>query len=145
MPNLSGFELAEQVRDKVKNLVLVTGHPEYALKGYDLQAVAYLLKPFSFKHFHLAVNKLISVLEIEKTFIWFKVGTMSQQIKVYINTIIAIEAMGNYIKIYTSTNEMPYIVHSSLTIAENKLRLKLKPVFIRLNKSLLIFENHIVK
>src|ERR1700744_3045824 len=57
MPFLSGIELAKALRSKTKRLIFTTAHSKYAFDAYEVEADAYLLKPFSFGKFSTTINR----------------------------------------------------------------------------------------
>jgi len=141
MPGISGIELSKQIGSKIKCLVLVSGHINYAVEGYAVDAKYFLTKPFNFEKFKSITNDLIQRAFKEKPFVIIKLSGKNNIVKVYVDDIIAIEGYGNYIKIHT-INEMltPYYKLSEM---ENKLKEYLN--FKRVSKSFIISTKHIVK
>jgi two-component system, LytTR family, response regulator len=109
MPDISGIDFLSCL--KVSPLVIfTTAYSEHAVKSFELDAVDYLLKPFSLPRFLKACNKacewhsLRSNLSAtnEASYIFIKDGY--EQIKVQLNEILFVEAAGNYSKVYLSDN-----------------------------------------
>ncbi len=110
MPKLKGFEFLKTLRNPPK-VIVTTAYKEYALEGYELNIVDYLLKPFSFERFLKAVNKAFELpTETPPTIIHQKqdsddVGkriffnSNKKYFQVQLDDILYIEASGNYAKI----------------------------------------------
>lgn len=115
MPKLKGFEFLRTLSSPPK-VIVTTAYSEYALEGYELDVVDYLLKPFSFERLLKAVNKSISQRKdtpVTKPAVLKKDESSSntiflkenkKYIQVNLDTIYFIEASGNYTKIITSGN-----------------------------------------
>jgi len=101
MPHLSGLELLQKLQ--IKPLVIfTTAYTEYALESYDHNAIDYLLKPFEFDRFKIAVEKAKTHLKAQKqqnTFFFIKDGFATLKIK--FNDILFIKGSGNYLDIVT--------------------------------------------
>ncbi|WP_337044876.1 LytR/AlgR family response regulator transcription factor [Emticicia sp. 17c] len=97
MPDISGIEFIN-ILQKVPMVVFTTAYSEYAVKGFELDAVDYLLKPFSLARFTKACNKVLELSQINKEntpdFIFLKTGYEEE--KVFFDDILYIEAEGNY-------------------------------------------------
>ncbi len=120
MPGLTGIEFMHTLQKKPA-IVLTTAYSEYALQGYELDVVDYLLKPISFERFARSVAKVISRLAIQpekkeqsaaeslelspvpRDFIFVKSGYKS--VKVNIADILYVEGMKEYVVIYTKTKK----------------------------------------
>jgi len=113
MPKLKGFEFLKTLALPPK-VIVTTAYSEFALEGYELNIVDYLLKPFSFERFLSAINKVTSSntstlkkesnvnQKPEEKYIFLKQN--NSHIQVDLDTILFIEASGNYTKIITSDN-----------------------------------------
>lgn len=113
MPKLKGFEFLKTLALAPK-VIVTTAYSEFALEGYELNIVDYLLKPFSFERFLSAINKVTSSntstlkkesnvnQKPEEKYIFLKQN--NSHIQVDLDTILFIEASGNYTKIITSDN-----------------------------------------
>ena len=114
MPDLSGTELAILVNGSSK-IVFTTAYPEYALKGFEVDAVDYLLKPITFEKFSKAILKLKNYADVnaklnlhsaaakksdDSRIVFFKSG--SSLYKTDIDSIKYLEKDGNYFKLITS-------------------------------------------
>jgi len=107
MPDISGINIAKDLQNKPM-VIFTTAHSRYALDGFNLNALDYLLKPFDFQRFFKAVEKakerfefqtLHKSLKENNEFIIIKVEY--KNVKVFISDILYIEALDNYSKIYT--------------------------------------------
>ena len=104
MPKLSGVELASLIRSKTRKLVFTTGHAKYAYDAFEVQADAYLLKPYSLTKFLDTIHKLNLKDNLEDNLEYFFVksrGDNLKMIKVFYKDIIAVESQLNYITIHT--------------------------------------------
>ena len=102
MPFLNGLELLRVVRNHPP-VIFTTAYPEHALESFEFNVVDYLVKPIPFERFLQAVNKALRRVEEvsvrEEKFLILKEG--ASLVKVRIADISFIEAMQNYIRIYT--------------------------------------------
>lgn len=106
MPKLKGFELLRTLSSPPK-VIVTTAYQEYALEGYELNVVDYLLKPFNFERFLKAVNKIFIQQPSAKTNEESStknifVRSNKKYIQLDLNSILYIEAAGNYSKIITT-------------------------------------------
>lgn len=114
MPHISGLELLSGLKTSPK-VIIVSAYEQYALKGYELDVVDYLLKPVTFERFVKAVNKVHDLLVQETNnqgddFIFVK--SDKQYKKILLKDILFIESMENYVVIYTE--ELKEIVYATL-------------------------------
>ncbi len=108
MPKLKGFEFLKTLASPPK-VIVTTAYSEYALEGYELNVVDYLLKPFSFERFLKAVNKAIGgkasssqtsvspTIDERPSTIFLREN--KKYVQVVIDDIQYIESSGNYIKV----------------------------------------------
>lgn len=143
MPKLKGFDFLKTL-EKPPKVIVTTAYKEFALEGYELNIVDYLLKPFGFERFLKAVNKInkpekLSIPKeagITKS-VFFKVnGTLVQQ---KIEEIMFVEAIGNYCKIIT-TSSNTLVVRN--TLAECVAMIN-SEYMVQVHKSFVISINHI--
>jgi len=150
MPRISGIDLSKNIRDKTDKLIFTTAHTKYAFEAFELEADAYLLKPFTFAKFALTINKLIkntsaisTAHSSEKTKDFYVKTTEERNrfLKIRFEDVIAVESVKNYIKIYTVNEE----IITYLTLKEVKGRLDETNDFIQIHRSFIISKNHIEK
>jgi len=110
MPQLNGNDFLKTLKTAPK-VIFTTAFPEYALEGYDLDVIDYLLKPIPFDRFLKAVNKAYNIntsrpetVEEKKneSFVYFR--SDRKMIKVMLQDILYIESMKDYVKIFTHDN-----------------------------------------
>lgn len=143
MPYLSGLEFLESF-DKAPLTILTTAYSEYALDGFRLNVVDYLLKPYSFQRFFQAAQRAVDVYESrllkdkdEKDFgMYIRQGDAFQHIKW--QDILFVEAMQNYLKLHFK--HKTFIIHQTMTSLEEMLP---KDAFFRIHKSFLVNINYI--
>ena len=128
MPEISGLSLAKSIQHK-SQVIFTTAYREYAIEGFDLQAVDYLLKPISFdrflkavqKYFDLHVSKEIIkqeiVSEVKETSIF--VRSVRKMVKVRFKEINYIESLSDYVKIFTDKETI--ITRETISNIESKL------------------------
>lgn len=140
MPLLDGLDFIKSL-DKKPMIVITTAYSEYAIKTYELEVLDYLMKPISFPRFLKAVNRafkelnsnLTSNLKVSKrAHIFIKVDKKKMQ-KIYLDEILIIESLRDYLKITTISNK--YIIHSTLSSFTEKLP---SNNFIRIHRSFTI-------
>lgn len=143
LPKLSGINFIKTLVHSPL-IIFTTAYPEYAVEGFELNAVDYLLKPFSFERFLKAVNKALEKLttanqnsEINKTsFIFLKADKKIH--KVDLESIHFIEAIGDYMKVVTDSGQL--IVNETMKKLQEDLP---SQSFIRVHKSFIISRNKI--
>jgi DNA-binding LytR/AlgR family response regulator len=144
MPKLSGIDFLKTQKN-APLIVITTAYPEYALEGYELNVLDYLLKPIPFDRFLKAVEKAEESLlsrqlrasqpaqasRDEDPFIFIK--SSKKTFKVNLNNILYIEALGDYVKVFT-TDKM-IVTYQSLKNIETLLPPKSFP---RIHKSYIV-------
>lgn len=111
MPKLSGIEFLKTLKNPPL-VILTTAYTEYAMEGYELNVLDYLVKPFSFARFLKAVQKAEQQVQLtQKSTIEEKVGSVfiksnKKTYQVKFSEIIYIEGLGDYIKIYTEKSHL---------------------------------------
>ena len=134
MPKLSGINFYKSLNQKPM-VIFTTAYPEFAVEGFELDAVDYLLKPFSFERFIKAVNKAkgkLPAAEKESTdFIMLKAD--KKMYRTAYDDILFFESLGDYVKVHTK--ERVLIIASTL----KKLLTELpESRFLRTHKSYII-------
>jgi DNA-binding LytR/AlgR family response regulator len=141
MPYISGIDFIKTLQYPPK-IIITTAYKEYALEGYDLNVVDYLLKPISIERFIKAINKIIPT-EIRTTsaeqnqevpdssaFMYVKSG--GKNVKILLDHILFVESMKDYIKIHTDSSVI--ITQISITSIEKRL----PNSFVRVHRSFII-------
>lgn len=126
MPELSGIDFLKTMNGEC-DVILTTAYPEYALEGYDLNVVDYLLKPFAFERFTKAVEKVLNIQNI----LFVKVEHKMK--KVDLDEVLYIEGLKDYISIYTSEERI--VTLQNLKKIDSMLPDKR---FIRVHKSYIV-------
>lgn len=143
MPQLTGLQLSKIISKEVK-VIFTTAYPDFALEGFELNAVDYLLKPIAFERFYQAVSKLNAEVKTEivpnnqKEFIFVKTDGKNKFQKVLLNDILYVESLQNYVCIHTSKEQI--ITHSSL---KNVVESLPGNDFIQIHKSYVVALKHI--
>lgn len=140
MPDISGIEFAELI-DKQTAIIFTTAYPEFAVKGFELAAVDYLLKPINFGRFLVACQRVYDRLETNKTGKqYFFVKDSYEWIRIDFKDLLFAEADSNYITIYKTAGKTV----TRLTLAELAEKLPADN-FIRISKSTIIAVDKIEK
>ena len=143
MPGLTGLQFISTLQTRPL-VIFITAYKEFALEGYDLAVVDYLVKPVSLDRFIKACNRAKELYDLklnkkEAVTIsdadYFFVNVDYSQLKIKFSDIIWIEGVRDYIKIYLTGNAQPVLVRSNLKSMEEQLPLKL---FIRIHKSFMV-------
>jgi DNA-binding LytR/AlgR family response regulator len=142
MPDISGIDFVKSLN--VKPLVIfTTAYSEHAVNGFDLDAVDYLLKPFSLSRFIKACNKAHELFQIrnkniQNNYIFLKTGY--EQVKVFFDEILYLEAAGNYVSFVLKDKS----VLSRMTFTEVESLLQPEK-FLRIHRSFMVAISQINK
>lgn len=135
MPRLSGTEFYSTLINPPA-VIFTTAYPEFAVNGFELNAVDYLVKPFPFERFVKAVGKFLDQRRPPETASYIALVADKKTHKVNFQDIEFIEAMGDYAKV--KMKDKTLIVHQTL----QKLGEQLPPeLFRRVHKSFIISMN----
>jgi DNA-binding LytR/AlgR family response regulator len=143
MPDISGLELLQNLHPRPLT-VFTTAYSEHAVQGFELDAIDYLLKPFSAERFLKACQKAKELFDLRNAisptekFIFIKTG--SEQVRVAIEDILFIQSAGNYVSFMLKDGKLL----SRLTMAETEALLP-APDFIRVHRSYIVSRRHINK
>jgi len=134
MPAMSGLDFVKILPQNIQ-VIFTTSYADYALDSYNLNAADYLLKPFSFLRFVTAVNKASNLVKLKNLPVIqpFICKVDYQNVMIDPLTISFIEAMDNYLKIYTEGK----IWLVRMTLKEAVLNLP-QPYFQRVHKSYIV-------
>ncbi len=143
MPEISGIEFLRTL-EKSPSVIITTAHKKFALEGYELNVVDYLLKPISFCRFIKAINKYFQLNSglnnssenrvahySYNDFIYVREN--KRYVKIPLNEILYVEGLGEYIQIYTTVRK----VITKLSFGELSEQLP-QTDFIRIHKSFII-------
>jgi two-component system, LytTR family, response regulator len=141
MPDISGIEFAS-ILQKSPMIVFTTAFSEYAVNGFELNAVDYLMKPFSLARFTKACNKALEIKTLRneemKNFIFLKTGYEEE--KVFLDDIQYIEAEGNY---------MAYVLPNKKLLCRQNISESISQLpanqFIRIHRSYIVALDKIQK
>ncbi len=148
MPRITGLEFLKTLTNPPLT-ILTTAYPQYALQGYELNVVDYLLKPFSFDRFLKAAIKAKSLLEATQRPApapmnepgqpaYFFLKTDSKLVKIAHQDVLFVEALQNYVAVYTI--EKKYISYLTIKSVEEQLP---ADQFIKVHKSYLVAANKV--
>ncbi len=135
MPQITGIDFLKTLKNPPL-VLLTTAHPEYALEGYELDVVDYLMKPISFERFMKAINKVeerLSKTEGHVTEDHVFVKADKKFIKVYFKDILYIEGLKDYVIIRNEEGRV--ITLQTMKSLENKLP---QDRFIRIHRSFIV-------
>ena len=155
MDDLTGIDLVKMLKNPPIT-IFTTAYSEYALEGYELDIIDYLVKPISFHRFCKAIDKAIELIKyktvekedlkrtmtavetVTKTKEYIFIKTNRKLVKVHYADILFIQSFGEYVKIYTQDDVLLALQST------NSMESKLPPTdFIRIHRSNIININHI--
>jgi DNA-binding LytR/AlgR family response regulator len=145
LPKLSGINFLKTLPNPPL-VIFTTAYPEFAVEGFELNAVDYLVKPFSFERFLKAVNKVLVQLNFTSS---AKAGESKNSVSIFLKAdkkihkidldgILYIEAVGDYMKVVTGSGQL--LVNETMKQMLEELPAK---DFIRIHKSFIIAINKI--
>jgi len=143
MPKITGIDFLRNLPNPPL-VIFTTAFPEYAIEGYELNVLDYLLKPISFERFFKAVVKAQATLgsrpkpEITQAGAYFFIKSNQKIEKVLIEDILYIEALSNYAILHTKTKK--HIVYMSFKGIESQLP---QDLFLKIHKSFMVAVNAI--
>lgn len=154
MPELSGLEFSKIISSDTR-IVFTTAFSQYALDSYRVNALDYLLKPISYKDFLVAANKALQWFELTTQQHGSESDSQEQDkegldaiyvksdyklIQIELDSILYIEGLKDYIKIYTETNPRPILSLISMKAMEERLP---SSRFIRVHRSYIVQKSKI--
>jgi len=145
LPKLKGLDFIRTLKNPPK-IIITSAYHEYALQGYELNVVDYLLKPIEFSRFLMAVNKIKSErleampskvdLLIDRDHLFFNVS--KKLVKIYLDEILIIESLREYIRITTQSKT----ILTKIQISEVETLLP-PHEFIRIHRSFIVAKRKI--
>lgn len=137
MPELTGLDLSKKVPPETK-IIFTTAFEQYALEGYKVNAVGYLLKPFSYAEFLETADKAFLLYSSQKTVserTYMFVKSEYRQLKILFDDIIYIEGLKDYVKIYLTSQTSPVLTLASLKKLSEELP---ADKFMRVHRSFIV-------
>lgn len=135
MPAISGIDFFKDISQEIM-VIFTTAFSEYAVEGFELNAVDYLLKPFTLPRFKLATQKAMDLkhfhLQNQQSYLYFRIDY--SLVKVQMMDILYIESFDNYLKIHLQ-NQRPLTVRMTMKVILEKLP---KNEFIRVHRSFIV-------
>lgn len=136
MPHLSGLQLAKTIGPSTK-IIFTTAHREYAVEGFELQAIDYLLKPISLQRLLSAVNLFLAAQsrhalhQAIADFIFIKVER--RMVKLFLSDILYAESKGDYMQLHTQ--DKSYLTRETMQQLLDKLS---SQTFLRIHRSFVV-------
>ena len=141
MPDISGVDFFKSLPYRPE-VIFTTAHTEFAIEGFELKAIDYLLKPISFEKFVSACNRVKDYLESkngkgqrEKARDYFFINVTHKLHKIFYSDILYLEGFKDYTKIYLVNASAPLLVLHNLKYFEEQLH---KNEFIRIHRSYIV-------
>ncbi len=145
LPEKSGLDFAKTIY-KNSSIIFTTAYHQYAIQGYDYNAIDYLLKPISEERFCSAIDKVVDYIAfknskqgestIKSDFMFVKYNGVYT--KVQHNEILYIEALHNYVSIITHTQKL--IIYTSITKLAKELP---ESIFVKIHRSYIVNKNNV--
>jgi len=146
MPGISGIDFLKTIPNPPM-VIFTTAYSEHAVQSFELDAVDYLLKPFSLARFLKACNKAYELYELKRTSNNLTAGAGSvfiksgyEQVRVNLGDILYVEGVGNYVQFVLEKQN----ITSRLTMGEAEALLSAS-AFIRVHRSYIAARKHIQK
>ncbi|MFC3561122.1 LytR/AlgR family response regulator transcription factor [Pedobacter jamesrossensis] len=146
MPGISGIELGKSLRDKTNKMVFTTAHSKYAYDAFELEADAFLLKPYSLSKFISTINKLFpknaseSELADNDDFMFVKSKEDNLRLlKIFYKDIVAVESRLNYVQIHTLEKS----VTTYISLTEIAKKLMVFDRFVQFQRSFILAKDYI--
>jgi DNA-binding LytR/AlgR family response regulator len=141
MPKLSGIGFVKSLKEPPL-FIMVTAYPEYAIEGFEIDAVDYLLKPVSFERFRSAVNRAMERFSREKDSLVLQhvmVRANKKSYKINFDDLLFLEAQGDYVRFVSAQDAL--MVHG--TLKEFKAQIP-ESLFVQIHKSYVISLSKVV-
>jgi two-component system LytT family response regulator len=148
MPGITGLQFIQSIAQKPM-FILITAYEKYALDGFNLDVVDYLVKPVSLERFMKACNKANELHELrtkqkespsEGNTEYFFINVDYSLLKVVFKDVIYIEGLKDYIKIHLKSTTKPIVARMSMKSIEEQLPAS---IFIRVQKSYIVSKEHV--
>lgn len=149
LPGINGINFVRTMHPSA-GIIFTTAYTEYAVEGFELEAVDYLLKPISFDRFIKAVNKFLKTTATENRIIpqaqetpetpFIFVKCERRMTKIYLDEILYFEAQKNYVDIFTEREKLR--TYLSISEMEDKIP---EQIFLRVHRSFIVSLKKIIR
>ena len=144
MPRITGLDFFKSLPHPPP-VIFTTAYPQYALEGFEVNALDYLVKPFTFERFLKAVLKAKEFYEVretnlseEKTSDYFFIKADNKLVKILFDEVLYVEALQNYVTIYTPSRK--YMSYLTFKAVEDYLP---ADKFLKVHKSYIVAASRI--
>jgi DNA-binding LytR/AlgR family response regulator len=142
MPGKTGLDLVKHIHDK-QFIVFTTAYEKYAVKGFEVNAADYLLKPIEFERFKKACDKVADQMNLRSgtdgnDYIFVK--SEYQNIKIHLKDIVYVEGLKDYVKIFLLNQAKPLLSRQNLKTFETQVP---SSSFTRIHKSFIVSNDKI--
>ena len=138
MPDISGIDFYRSLANKPE-VIFTTAYSEYAIDGFELKAMDYLVKPISFEKFITACNRVKDFIEIknqkDKAKEFFFINVSHKLHKIFYDDILYLEGYKDYTKVHLISSHNPLLILHNLKYFEDLLD---KKQFIRIHRSYMV-------
>lgn len=144
MPGMTGLQFIRSLQ-RPPLFILVTAYEKYALEGYSLNVVDYLMKPVPLDRFVQACSKALELFhwkggrEEKKEPVYFFIHADYSLLKIVYADVVYVEGLKDYIKIHLRSSPRPVVSRMSLKALEENL----PPAFVRIHKSYIVSKDNI--
>ncbi|MEO8415506.1 MAG: LytTR family DNA-binding domain-containing protein [Ginsengibacter sp.] len=148
MPGLTGLQFIKSFPQKCM-YILITAYEKYALEGFNLNVVDYLLKPVALDRFIQACNKAFELYQLKNKSLatfsdslapYFFINADYSLVKINFADVTWIEGLKDYIKIHLQSTAKPVVARMSMKLIEEQLP---SPIFLRIHKSYIVSKAYI--
>ena len=146
MPGLTGLQFIKTIPVKPM-FILITAYEKYALEGYELDVVDYLVKPVSLERFIKACNKAWDLHQLKiknqagtEAPSYFFINADYSLVKVVFSDIMWVEGLKDYLKIHLKSTSKPLVARMTMKAIEDQLP---PAMFVRVQKSFIVSKNYV--
>lgn len=151
MPDISGLQFVGKLVQPAPLVIFITAFQEHALEGFNLDVIDYLLKPVAPDRFAKALKKAADLLDLRRLASeaaeqknsgpeFFQVFSEYQQVRIWVRDVLYMESMGDYVKVFLSTQAKPVLTLNRL---KNLAELLRDTPIVRIHRSYLIHREKI--
>ena len=144
MPGLTGLQFIKTISVKPM-FILITAYEKYALEGYELDVVDYLVKPVSLERFIKASNKAWELYQLKtkkasEPSSYFFINADYSLVKIVFADIMWIEGLKDYLKIHLKSSNKPLVARMTMKAIEEQLP---ESMFVRVQKSFIVSKDYV--